>query len=508
VVFSSIIFLFLYLPVILGFYWIILLPRLFSKAKVPRLPSNMLLLAASIFFYAWGEKLIVLVMLLTTAIDYIAGLVLSGAWKRKGTEPLQEGAPRSRIQKATLAICITSNLTLLGFFKYFNFFADNFIAAAGALGLPVPGEIFRVVLPFGISFYTFQSMSYTIDVYRGKIAATRSFVDFACFVTMFPQLIAGPIVRYSEIAHQLVERFVSIEDFAAGVRRFVVGLGKKVMLANNLAVVADKIFALPAADLTTDLAWLGAVSFTLQIYFDFSGYSDMAIGIGRMLGFTFPENFNYPYISRSFREYWRRWHITLTTWFRDYLYFPLGGSRRSVPRTYFNLLVVFLLCGLWHGASWTFIAWGLGHGALMTLERLGLGKALERLPRLVGHLYFLVPTLALKVLFRSETFEQAASFLAAMAGFAAGDGSVHNLGIYLNGEVVLLLVIGLIGCTPVVPFLRRKVENVLTRRKGITGFGLEAVWSVAQLATFAALFILSASWLASGTYKPFIYFRF
>ncbi len=507
-IFSSILFLFLFLPLVISLYYIPALPGILRSRKLPSLQGNALLLLSSLLFYAWGEKLIVLVMLFSTAVDYFCGLIIAGKKSSSAREPLPENEPRSARQKAALAFSIITNLALLGFFKYFNFFAGNFIAAAAALGLPVPASLFRVILPFGISFYTFQSMSYTIDVYRGKTSATRSFVDFACFVTMFPQLIAGPIVRYKEIAAQLVERYISFEDFAYGVRRFVTGLAKKVIIANNIAAVADKIFAIPSGGLTPGVAWLGAVSFTLQIYFDFSGYSDMAIGLGRMLGFRLPENFNYPYISKSFREYWTRWHITLATWFRDYLYFPLGGSRVSLPRTYINLFIVFFLCGLWHGASWTFVIWGLGHGVLMFFERLGFGKILERIWAPLSHAYFLLFTLVLKVLFRSESFGQAASFISAMAGLSAGDPAVNNIGVFLNSEVIALLLAGIIFSTPVVPFIRKTVEEFIDRKKGLAAAGVQTIYSLANYSAIFFMFAVSAMWLATGTHKPFIYFRF
>jgi len=507
-VFSSVIFLFLFLPVVSGLYYILSFPSILKSKRIPRLSANLLLLIASLLFYAWGERLIVLVMLFSTAVDYFCGLIISGAPRGGPIEPLLEDEQRLPRQRAALIFSIITNLALLGFFKYFNFFADNFISAAAALGLPVPASLFRVILPFGISFYTFQSMSYTIDVYRGKTAATRSFVDFACFVTMFPQLIAGPIVRYKEIAAQLVERHINFEDLAYGVRRFVIGSAKKVIIANNVAAVADRIFAIPSVGLTPAAAWLGAVSFTLQIYFDFSGYSDMAIGLGRMFGFRLPENFNYPYISRSFREYWTRWHITLATWFRDYLYFPLGGSRASLPRTYLNLFVIFFLCGLWHGASWTFVIWGLGHGVLMFSERLGFGKILERTWAPLSHAYFLLFTLFLKVLFRSESFEQAAAFLSAMVGFSSGNPSLYHIGVFLNPEIAALLLVGILFSTPLVPAANKVITEYLERMRTRTAFAARAVYSLADYIIMIFLLVFSAMWLAAGTYEPFIYFRF
>jgi len=366
-VFSSVCFLFFFLPIVLAVYLLVALPGLGGRTAAGLKAGNLLLLAASLLFYSWGEGALVAIMLGSTAIDYLCGLLMAGppARGREPSSPLEPGGPRTSVQKAALALSIASNLFLLCLFKYFGFFVENaraILHAAGLSGGVLEGGM-ELALPMGISFYTFQSMSYTIDVYRGRVAATRSFIDFACFVTLFPQLVAGPIVRYKDLAEQLVRRVMSLEDFSLGSRRFILGLGKKVLIADSLAQAADRIYALPLGEVTCPLAWLGTICFTLQLYFDFSGYSDMAIGLGRMLGFRFPENFNYPFISRSLREYWSRWHITLGSWFRDYLFLPLGGSRVSPPRVYLNLLVVFFLCGLWHGASWTYVLWGLFHGA-------------------------------------------------------------------------------------------------------------------------------------------------
>jgi len=460
----------------------------------------------------WGEGRLVLIMLTSTTIDYFCGRVIAGRSVKNGNAParaLEIGGARSRSQKIALTVSIIANLSLLGFFKYFHFFAGNFEAAARCLGLtgPLIPSTLQVALPMGISFYTFQSMSYTIDVYRGRTAATRSFIDFAAFVTMFPQLIAGPIIRFRDIADRLRNRSVGLDDFGIGARRFMVGLGKKVIIADHLAVVVDPIFRIPGGDLTTGLAWLGAVGFTIQLYFDFSGYSDMAIGLGRMMGFHFQENFNYPLVARSLREYWARWHITLGSWFRDYLYFPLGGGRRSQPRVLFNLFTVFFLCGLWHGAGWTFVIWGMTHGIFLVLERQGMEKRLSRLWPPLQHAYFLIVSIAIKVIFRSESIGQAGDMLLAMAGFARGDGAIHNAGLHLNLETAAVLIIGILGCTPIIPAIRSRLERWASGRSR-AAFLLSRGIPLAQALALSAVFLLSLMGMTSRTYHPFIYFRF
>jgi alginate O-acetyltransferase complex protein AlgI len=513
VVFSSVSFLFFFLPIFLVLYCLAVLPAIRKKGYTSWTFTNLLLLITSILFYTWGEGLLVTIMLGSTAIDYLCGLLMAGSvgkgWRRP-IKALEQGAQRTRTQKLALVLSLSANLGFLCLFKYFDFFVDNAHAIMGSLGLrngPIE-DVVKLALPMGISFYTFQSMSYTIDVYRGQIKATRNFIDFSCFVTMFPQLIAGPIVRYKEIADQLVRRTLSLEKFSYGARRFIIGLGKKVLIADVLAVTADRIYALPADQVTCGLAWLGTICFTLQLYFDFSGYSDMAIGLGRMLGFKFPENFNYPFISRSIREYWSRWHITLGTWFRDYLFYPLGGSRVSVPRLYMNLFTVFFLCGLWHGASWTYILWGLFHGFFLVLERVGFGKVLDRLPRPLAHLYLCLVNVGSKVLFRAATLAQAGAFFKAMAGFGAGDGRVQNVWLYLNPETSLALVIAVIGSMPVLPWLNRRLEGWIARQRGMLSLGCDSALASIKLAAVFAVFALSILWVANVTYSPFIYFRF
>ena len=477
-VFSSTVFLFLFLPVALGLYF--LSPGRFK---------NHVLLACSLFFYAWGEKAFVLVMLATILVNYAYGLLIDRF----------RGERRSKI---ILGIAVATNLGFLISFKYANFLTDNLnhlltFIGAGTLHLA------PVHLPIGISFFTFQAISYVIDVSRGDVPVQRNLVRMALYKSLFPQLIAGPIVRYREVAGEIVHRVVSLTGFAEGVRRFIAGLAKKMLIANTLAGPADAIFALPPGQLTTGLAWLGVACYTLQLYFDFSGYSDMAIGLGRMFGFHFGENFNYPYVAKSITEFWRRWHISLSTWFRDYLYIPLGGNRVSEARTYFNLAIVFFLCGLWHGASWNFIVWGLFHGVLLIVERLGLSSLLARAWAPLRHLYVVLLVMTGWVFFRAPTLSMSVDCIAAMLGQAHGEAIDQHAGMYLNAEVVLTLIIGAVGATPVLPAVRAAVAAITERM----GAARHAV-CIVEVALYSLILLLSTVSLASGTHNPFIYFRF
>jgi alginate O-acetyltransferase complex protein AlgI len=413
-------------------------------------------------------------------------------------------------EKFGLVVSICSNLAFLGIFKYFNFGVESYNRLVEVMGLSglMLKDILRITLPLGISFYTFQSMSYTIDVYRGQVQATRNLIDFACYVTMFPQLVAGPIVRYRDIANQLVSRMITRELFASGVSRFILGLGKKMIVANTLSIVAENIFELPTNKLSCSVAWLGSIAYTIQIYFDFSGYSDMAIGLGRMLGFDFKENFNYPYISKSVQEFWRRWHISLSTWFRDYLYIPLGGSHCSTKRTYFNLIVVFYLCGLWHGASWTFIVWGLYHGLFLILERMWLGKFLAKLPQITRHVYTLLIILCGWVLFTSETLPHGLRFLAVMFGFGEHTGAVQELSWHLTREVKLALITGTIFSIPVIPAFVHLKQNFIFSHEEPTRTVVELIYAVCRTIGLCFILIVCSMLLSAGTHNPFIYFRF
>jgi alginate O-acetyltransferase complex protein AlgI len=481
-VFSSIIFLFLCLPIMLSVNYLL-----------PKWLSNPWLLVSSLFFYAWGETVYLWVMLLVIALNYGFGLVVG-----PGRGP--------RVRGWALALAVTVNLAILAGFKYANFLVDNLNVALGAVGLGTL-EIGAVHLPLGISFFTFQAMSYVIDVYRGSARVARNPMDLGLYIALFPQLIAGPIIEYEDVAEQIRDRRVTLLGTSYGIRRFLLGLAKKVLIANTLAVPADQIFGLPADQLTPALAWLGILCYTLQIYFDFSGYSDMAIGIGHMLGFRFMENFRWPYISQSIREFWRRWHISLSSWFRDYLYIPLGGNRHGGLRTGFNLVLVFFLCGLWHGASWTFVVWGLYHGAFLVLERSRFGAWMDAMPRPVRHAYVLLAVMVGWVFFRAESFDQAWRYLGAMAGFAEGAPTLRPIGYYLRADFLLALGAGLVCATPLWTRWVAWREHMASA-EGPRAVALDHAVSVAGLAAYMTLFFLCAVQLSSGALNPFIYFRF
>jgi alginate O-acetyltransferase complex protein AlgI len=481
-VFSSPLFLFLFLPLVLLGYLL----------AGPR-GRNLLLLAASLLFYAWGEEVLVLVMIGSILVNHALAVWIQASRGRPGA-------------RAALALAVVANIGCLGVYKYAGWLWDSLAALLTLLGAPpdVLGARPQIELPIGISFFTFQALSAVIDVYRGD-AVSRSPLNFALYVACFPQLIAGPIVRYKDVVEQLERRRVTLDSFAYGVRRFVVGLGKKVLIANVLAVQADAIFALPASELGFDVAWLGVVCYALQIYFDFSGYSDMAIGLGRMFGFVYLENFLHPYASRSVTEFWRRWHISLSTWFRDYLYIPLGGNRLGPRRTYFNLLVVFLLCGLWHGAAWTFVAWGLFHGLFLVLERVGLLRWLERSPPLLRHAYLLLTVMVGWVFFRCETLPGALAYLRAMFAPEIPSSALHPAALYLEPATALALLAGALGSVPWLPRLAEWRERMRARGERP---GLDAALEAAVNAAVAVLLAVSALELAAGAYNPFIYFRF
>ncbi len=511
-VFSSTLFLFIFLPTVLGLYYILYLPvRLNIFPHFFLRSCNTLLLAVSLLFYFWGETWLVFLMITSSAVDYLSGLIITNGWK-KSEVPLavDSSQARSRVQKFGLLFSIGTNLGLLGFFKYFNFFIDSYNAALSSSGIEslLIRDAIQISLPLGISFYTFQSMSYTIDIYRGQIPATRNFLDFACYVTLFPQLVAGPIVRYRDVATQLVSRYIDVELVAAGITRFAFGLAKKVLIANSVSIVADAIFALPPGELSAPTAWLGITCYTLQIYFDFSGYSDMAIGLGMMLGFRFPENFNYPYIAQNIQDFWRRWHISLSSWFRDYLYIPLGGNKLGAVSTYRNLFTVFFLCGLWHGASWTFVAWGMYHGLFLVVERLGLGRILNRLPRIFRHVYALVIVMVGWVLFRAENFDQALRFTMAMFTVGTPVPDLHPMVSFIQLDILTAIIAGIFLSAPLVPAVVRYKEKWIASTEGPSGNAIELVWQASRYACVMLLLCASVVWLGSGTHNPFIYFRF
>ena len=466
--FSSGVFLLLFLPAVLFLYYLPLRRR--------RLGQNILLLAASLGFYAWGEKWFVLVMMGSIVLNWLLGL---WAGRRREAE---------RSVRLPVILAAAANLSLLFVFKYLTFTLTNLHLLGLCPVVPV------IELPIGISFFTFQAMSYVLDVARGRGPAQRNLLNVGLYISFFPQLIAGPIVKYETVAEELLCRRESWEDFSAGTARFVCGLAKKVLLANQLALCADRILASDPAALPMTTAWIGAVAYSLQLYFDFSGYSDMAIGLGRMFGFHFLENFNYPYLSRSASEFWRRWHISLGVWFRDYLYIPLGGSRVSAPRHIFNLFVVWLCTGLWHGANWTFLLWGMYYFFWLTAEKLFLGGALDRAPRWAGHLYTLLVAVVGWTIFAIPDLSALALYLRSMIGLGGGLWSAQSL--YFLRENGLLLAAGALCSLPFAPWLSAKAK----------GWG--AVGELGRAALTLAALIAVTVLLARGTYNPFIYFNF
>ncbi|MCI5140356.1 MAG: MBOAT family protein, partial [Candidatus Electrothrix sp. ATG1] len=446
-------------------------------------------------FYAWGEMGYVLLMLASVVANWLFGLLMER----------EQGQGKSG--KVVLVAGIFVNLLPLLFFKYGNFLIDNLNHILPVLGMhPVQRDPLH--LPIGISFYTFQAISYLVDLYRREVEVQRNPINLSLYIALFPQLIAGPIVRYHDIARQIVIRRTSLEDFISGMLRFTAGLGKKVLIANSVGAVADHIFSLPPSVLPAYLAWLGILSYTLQIYFDFSGYSDMAIGLGRMFGFHFQENFLYPYSSRSIQEFWRRWHISLSTWFRDYLYIPLGGSRKGTVRTYGNLLIVFFLCGLWHGAGWGFVIWGLYHGVFLVLERLAAVTTARRFPRIIQHIYTLLVVMVGWIFFRAETLDSALGYLAALVNFSALPYLDAKLFLAVNSQFLIAFVVGVLFSTPIVPWLRTKLSTQRILSRTWQPDQLAFLFTPILLVWMIVIFLFSSAELISGTHNPFLYFRF
>lgn len=486
--FSSILFLFFFLPAALLFcrYDVFIPPsvkrrmRVETKKKIFRI-ENLFLLIFSLFFYGWGEPKYIVIMVFTIILNYICALIID-ANAAKG----RKGAAR-----ATLIVSVVINLGILGFFKYFNFFLSNINSI---FGLDI--EFLRLALPIGISFYTFQTMSYTIDVYRRTAKVQKNIINLAAYVTMFPQLIAGPIVRYQDVADQLEYREGTAERFAQGVSRFCIGLGKKVLLANNIGALWDTVKVMEHPTVLS--AWLGALAFMFQIYFDFSGYSDMAIGMGKMLGFEFLENFNYPYTARSITDFWRRWHISLSTWFREYVYIPLGGNRKGLPRQILNLLIVWSLTGFWHGASWNYLCWGLYFGIILIIEKVFLLKPLKKAPKAVGSVYTLLLVLVSWVIFAIEDVSKIPAFLGAMVGIGASGYDTQSL--YLLVSNIVLFVILIPACTDLPSRLMKKIFPSEDRAV--------AAQTVVRNVFCIAVLVLSVASLVSDSYNPFLYFRF
>lgn len=463
-VFSSLIFVWIFLPV--SFIGYFLMP---DKYK------NVFLLLGSLFFYAWGEPLYIFLMIFSILINYVIGLLMDKYESRK---------------KLLLILSVFINLGLLGYFKYFNFFI-RIVAHCTGKEITYP----EIALPIGISFFTFQILSYIIDLYRGNYKAQKNIIRLALYISFFPQLIAGPIVQYKDINEQLSHRICTLEKTAWGIRRFIYGFGKKVIIANVIAQCVDNIYAQDGAVMTGFLAWTGAILYTLQIYYDFSGYSDMAIGLGSMFGFEFRENFRYPYLSSSIQEFWQRWHISLGTWFKEYLYIPLGGNRKGEIRTYLNLFVVFFATGLWHGASVTFVFWGLYHGLFQVIERLGLRKFLDK-HKIIAHIYTTIIFVFGWVVFRAVDLSQAKLMIERMLvpwKYTAGSLVIDQI---LDRKVIFVAVMGIIGCGLIQAVLRK--TKILEKVKN----------SYLEMAYCGAIFFLCIAMLASNTYNPFIYFRF
>ena len=467
-VFSSTIFLFLFLP-------IIILGNFLLNQK----HRNTFLFIGSLFFYFWGEKSLTIIMLCSILINYFSGIGISYLQKQKQSA------------KPLLTIAIIANLTFLLYYKYLDFFLDNITY----FGFKSAFENTEIILPIGISFFTFQGISYLIDLYRKDVTCQKNIIHLGLYISFFPQLIAGPIIRYHDIASELKNRIITRNLFAEGLVRFIRGLAKKVIIANSLALIADQTFDIDPTNLPTAVAWLGIICYTLQIYFDFSGYSDMAIGLGKMLGFNFKENFNYPYISKSIKEFWKRWHISLSTWFKDYLYIPLGGSRKGALLTYRNLLIVFFITGFWHGASYNFIFWGLFHGAFLILEKTK-GSLIEKLPNSIKHIYVLLVVIVGWVFFRAETFTDAIVYVQHLFN-PTSDGSYIPF-IYVNNYFVFVLCLAIIFAAPV----RKVVAQKFNSEK------FEALQLISTYGFHFLLLLFSIMELAQSSYNPFIYYRF
>lgn len=471
--FSSLVFLFLFLPAVLFFYYI-----------SPKSLRNLVLLVFSLFFYGYGGPKSLLIMLFSILMNYVFGLLVD----------------KYRHSKAksywVLTLTAIGNLSIIGYYKYTDFFIENLNTF---FGLSIP--LLHVVMPIGISFFTFQGMSYVIDIYRQHGKVQKNPLNVALYISLFPQLIAGPIVRYETVAEQIDERHVDIDKFESGIERFIFGLSKKVLIANSMGLIADEVFANPTSELSVLLAWIGVLAYTAQIYFDFSGYSDMAIGLGRLFGFEFLENFNYPYISRSITEFWRRWHISLGTWFRDYVYIPLGGNRVSRGKLIRNILAVWLLTGFWHGAAWNFIAWGLYFGLLLLMEKFIMGKHLNKLWKPLQHIYALFFIVMGWLLFRSETLGYALQYLGVMFGMK-GRPLISNQALFYIIEYKVELILAILASIPVYPFAKQKLKD-------LKGRGLyNAIQYYIKPVVLIGLFGLCIMYLINSTFNPFIYFRF
>ena len=472
-IFSSLLFLFRFLPAVLVLYYL-----------APRPLRNLVLLLCSLVFYAWGEPVYIILMIVSILVSYTGGILVD-RFKTQG---------KRRAARAALLGSSVVSLSLLGFFKYADFVIGTVNSLTGA-GI----DLLKIALPIGISFYTFQTMSYTIDVYRGEAKVQKNLISFGAYVTMFPQLIAGPIVQYKTIDRQLRTRKETAGQFAYGIHRFMIGLGKKVLLANNAGVLWDTISSMEHTQIPVVMSWMGLAAYTFQLYFDFSGYSDMAIGLGHMFGFRFLENFNYPYISKSITEFWRRWHISLSTWFRDYVYIPLGGNRVGVWKHIRNILVVWMLTGIWHGASWNFVLWGIYYGILLLIEKFVLGKYLKKLPGVFQHIYCMFFVMLGWNLFVFDDMSAGISFARALFGtYGAGFCSRETLYLLYNNAVLLVLLI--LGSTQ----LPARAGNWICAKLR----GKETLLTIVKNVFYVGIFLLSVAWLVDASYNPFLYFRF
>lgn len=472
-IFSSLLFLFRFLPAVLVLYYL-----------APRPLRNLVLLLCSLVFYAWGEPVYIILMIVSILVSYTGGILVD-RFKTQG---------KRRAARAALLGSSVVSLSLLGFFKYADFLIGTVDSLTGA-GI----NLLKIALPIGISFYTFQTMSYTIDVYRGEAKVQKNLISFGAYVTMFPQLIAGPIVQYKTIDHQLRTRKETAAQFAYGIHRFMIGLGKKVLLANNAGALWDTVRSMEHTQIPVVMSWMGLAAYTFQLYFDFSAYSDMAIGLGHMFGFRFLENFNYPYISKSITEFWRRWHISLSTWFRDYVYIPLGGNRVGVWKHIRNILVVWMLTGIWHGASWNFVLWGLYYGVLLLIEKFVLGKYLKKLPGVFQHIYCMFFVMLGWNLFVFDDMSAGISFARALFGtYGAGFCSRETLYLLYNNAVLMVLLI--LGSTQ----LPARAGNWICAKLR----GKETILTIVKNVFYVCIFLLSVAWLVDASYNPFLYFRF
>ena len=468
--FSSITFLFIFLPLTLLLYYL-----------VPFRMKNYVMLSASLIFYAWGEPVYIILMILSIILNYFCG------------QDIYEKRDNARAMKMSLMFGVVMNLLILGFFKYYGLLMDTINAI---LPIDIPYRV--LALPIGISFYTFQAMSYLIDVYRKEVKPQENVLYFALYISMFPQLIAGPIVRYIDIEEQLKERSINSTKFGEGAMYFIRGLAKKVVLANTFGSVYEQVAAMQMGSFSTLTAWVGAIAYAFQIYFDFGGYSDMAIGLGKMFGFEFLPNFNYPYIAKSITDFWRRWHISLSTWFREYVYIPLGGNRCTPSRHILNLLIVWMLTGLWHGAQWNFMFWGLYYGVILILEKYLWGSKIEKLPSAVQHIYAFVLVLFGWVFFFSPTLGYAGQYLKVMFGIGA-KGIFDKQGFFMIFTNWLLIVIAILASAPRGYKLLKKITGC---------WQSEEVRAIVTCAVYIAMFLLCIAFLVTETYNPFLYFRF